>query len=328
METTLVTGATGLVGYNIVDALLKRNRKVRTLVRSVEKGKRLLPDECGLVKGDVTDRDSLGKAMKDCTVVYHAAGFPEQWMKDPGVFERVNAQGTQNMIDAALAAKVRRFVYTSTIDVFAAETGQEYDETVIDKDPKGTYYERSKQFADQNVVAAIEKGLPAVFLHPSGVYGPGPTDSPGTNDFILKLYKNQVPVLLPGGYPVVYAPDVGEGHVLAEEKAEIGSRFILSEAYYDLPELARIILEELGSSKKIPPVMPLPIVNMISSAGEWLAGIINKPPLIPKGQLHFMQWKARPNSMKAQQELNWSPTPLREGLARTISFLLGTLSNT
>ena len=326
METTLVTGATGLVGYNVVAALLKRNRRVRALVRSIEKGKRLLPEECELIQGDITDKDSIDKAMKDCSVVYHSAGFPEQWMKDPDVFQQVNAEGTQNMVDAALKGKIKRFIYTSTIDIFAAETGQEYDESNIDSEPKGTYYERSKQVADQRVVAAMEKGLPAIFLHPSGVYGPGHTESPGTNDFILKLYRGEVPVLLPGGYPMVYAPDVGEGHLLAEEKAAVGSRYILSEAYYDLPQLTQIILEELGLNKKVPPVMPLPVVKMISSLGEWWAGMVNKPPLIPKGQLHFMQWKAVPDSTKAQQELNWSPTPLRKGLSNTISFLIGTPS--
>jgi nucleoside-diphosphate-sugar epimerase len=264
--------------------------------------------------------------MKGCSIVYHSAGFPEQWMKDPGVFQRVNVEGTQNMIHAAFKEKIKRFIYTSTIDVFAAETGEEFNEGVIDSKPKGTYYERSKQLADQQVVAAMEKGLPALFLHPSGVYGPGPTDSPGTNNFILNLYKGKVPVLLPGGYPVVFAPDVGEGHVLAELKAEPGSRYILSESYYDLPQLTQIILEELGINKKVPPVMPLPIVKMISGLGEWWAGIVNKPPLIPKGQLHFMQWKARPKNEKARQELNWSATPLREGLSKTISFLIGTRS--
>ncbi|TDI97690.1 MAG: NAD-dependent epimerase/dehydratase family protein [Caldithrix sp.] len=322
METTFVTGATGLVGYNIVAALLKRSLKVKALVRSIGKGKRLLPEECELVQGDITDKDSLVKAMQGCSIVYHVAGFPEQWMKDPDIFQRVNVGGTQNMIDVALEQKIKRFIYTSTIDVFAAGTGQEYDESTLDSQPKGTYYARSKQLADQRVVAALEKGLPALFLHPSGLYGPGPTDSPGTNDFILKLYKREVPVLLPGGFPVVYAPDVGEGHVLAEQKAEVGSRYILCESYYDLPQLTQIILEELGINKKVPPVMPLPIVKMISTLGEWVAGIINKPPLIPKGQLHFMQWKARPQSKKAQQELNWSPTPLREGLSKTISFLI------
>ena len=92
METTLVTGATGLVGYNIVDALLKRNRRVRALVRSIEKGKRLLPVECELIQGDTTDKDSISNAMKDCSIVYHSAGFPEQWMKDNSIFQRVNVE--------------------------------------------------------------------------------------------------------------------------------------------------------------------------------------------------------------------------------------------
>ena len=322
MGTTLVTGATGLVGYNVVVTLLKRNRKVRALVRSMEKGKRLLPSECELIQGDITDKNSIDNAMKGCSTVYHSAGFPEQWMKDPGIFQKVNVEGTRNMVDVALKQNIKRFIYTSTIDVFAAEAGQEFDETNLDPLPKGTYYERSKQLADQLVAAAIQKGLPALFLHPSAVYGPGPSESPGTNDLILKLSQGKVPVLLPGGYPVVYASDVGEGHVLAEEKAAVGSRYILSEAYYDLPEMAKIILEELGMNKKVPPVMPLSIVKIISGLGEWWAGMASKPPLIPKGQLHFMQWKARPVSAKAQAELNWSPTPLRKGLSETISFLM------
>ena len=323
MEITLVTGATGLVGYNVVGALLRRNRKVKALVRSIDKAQKLLPQKCELVQGDITDIDSLANAIKDCSIVYHVAGFPEQWMRNPDIFLRVNVGGTQNMIDVALQHKIKRFIYTSSIDVFAAETGQEYDESDIDPQPKGTHYERSKQLADQRVVAGLKKGLPALFLHPCGVYGPGPTDSPGTNDFIVKLYKREVPVILPGGYPVVYAPDVGEGHVLAEQKAEVGSRYILCESYHDLTELTQIILEELDINKKAPPVMPLPIAKMIASLGEWLARMINNPPLIPKGQLYFLQWQARPQSEKARRELNWSPTPLRKGLSKTISFLIG-----
>ena len=321
MGTTLVTGATGLVGYNIVVALLKRNRKVKALVRSMKKGKRLLPSVCELIQGDITDRNSIDNAMEGCSTVYHSAGFPEQWMKDPGIFEKVNVDGTRNMVEVAFKKNIKRFIYSSTIDVFAAEAGREFDETNLDSLPKGTYYEHSKQLADQLVVAAMQKGLPALFLHPSAVYGPGPSDSPGTNDFILRLSRGKVPVLLPGGYPVVYAPDVGEGHVLAEEKAEVGSRYILSEAYYDLSEIAKTVLEELGINKTLPSVMPLSIVKIISSLGELWAKIVNKPPLIPKGQLHFMQWNARPVNTKAQKELNWSPTPLRKGLSETISFL-------
>lgn len=323
MGITLVTGATGLVGYNIVRALHTRQRKVRALVRTLEKGRRLLPPDCELVKGDVTDRDSLDRALAGCDVVYHAAGFPEQWMRRPEIFNRVNVGGTRNMVDAALHSGVRRFVYTSTIDVFAAAAGQTYDETALSPYPKGTPYERSKQRADQVVVSALDKGLPVVFLHPSGLYGPGPSDSPGTNDFILKLHRGQVPLLMPGGFPIVFAPDVGEGHVLAELIGQIGGRYILNEDYYELRDLARIILEELDLRKRVPPVMPLRIVKAVSGIGEWWAGITGKPPLIPKGQLHFLQWQAFPQNDRARKELGWSPTPLRRGLRQTIAYFLG-----
>lgn len=322
-QFTLVTGATGLVGYNIVKALLARGRSVRALVRSIEKGQRLLPAECELVQGDITDKASIEVAMQNCDVVYHAAGFPEQWMKDPEIFYRVNVQGTENMLQVAQAQNIKRFMYTSTIDVFAAEKGQQYNESILDPEPKGTDYERSKQLADQKVVEALQQGLPVIFLHPAGVYGPGPTDSPGVNDFINKLDKGEAPVLLPGGLPLVYAPDVGEGHALAEEKAEMGSRYILGEGYYELPYLAKQILVALHSNKKVPPVMPVSIVKVLSSITEFFANIFNKPPLIPKGQLHFMLWQAIPDSSKAQRELSWKPTLLKDGLEKTVSFLKG-----
>ena len=323
MDITLVTGATGLVGYNIVAALRQRRRKVRALVRSLEKGRQLLPPDCDLVKGDVTDQGSLDRAVAGCDVVYHAAGFPEQWMKRTAVFDEVNVGGTCNVVEAALRSGVRRFVYTSTIDVFAAGAGQTYDETTLSPYPKGTFYERSKQQADQVVAAAVGKGLPAVFLHPSGLYGPGPSESPGTNDFILKLHRGQVPMLMPGGLPLVFAPDVGQGHVLAESKGRVGGRYILSENYYALRDLARIVLEELGSRKRMPPVMPLGVATATARIGEWLASITGKPPLIPMGQLHFLRWQAFPQNDRARNELAWSPTPLREGLRQTISYFIG-----
>jgi nucleoside-diphosphate-sugar epimerase len=260
---TLVTGATGLVGYNNVKALLKENRQVKVLVRSLEKGKRLLPVECELVKGDITDKASIENAAQDCDVIYHAAGFPEQWMKNNDIFTQINVEGTQNIVDVAIKNKVKRFVYTSTIDVFAAKKGEEFDESIIDPHPKNTFYERSKQEADRRVAKALEKGLPAVFLHPSGVYGPGPTDSPGTNDFITKVKNKKLPALLPGGLPIVYAEDIGKGHLLAELKAPIGSRYILSEAYYELPALVKMIQEELKMPINIPPVLPMLLVKLL-----------------------------------------------------------------
>jgi dihydroflavonol-4-reductase len=321
MDTTLVTGATGLVGYNVVHALMQRGRHVKALVRSIDKGKVLLPEACELVQGDITDPAAVRSAMEGCSVVYHAAGLPEQWLPDPARFQQVNVGGTENAINAALACGVRRFIYTSTFDVFAGRAGQEFDESQLDPQPRGTYYERSKQVADQQVVAAMQRGLPAIFLHPSAVYGPGPSSSPGFNDSIAQLQHGQLPALPPGGAAVVFAPDVGKGHVLAEEHAAIGSRYILSESYYTLVELAQTVLTELGLEKQPPPTIPLPVARAMAEIGEWVAHFTGRPPLIPKGGLYFLQWQARPQSEKAQRELGWKPTRLREGIRQTIAYL-------
>jgi len=321
MNKILVTGSTGLVGYHVVQALIRRGYRVKALVRSLDKSRALLPEECELVQGDITDRAAVRRAMQGCSVVYHAAGIPEQWLPDPGQFQRVNVGGTQHAVDAALAYGVERFIFTSTIDVFVGQAGYAFDESQLDPQPRDTYYERSKQAADQLVVAAMQHGLPAVFLHPAAVYGPGPSSSPGVNATIAQLRSGRLPALAPGGFGVVFAPDVGEGHVLAGEKAPIGSRYILSEAYYSLTELAQAVYAEVGLEKRPPPTIPPAVARLIASSGEWISQFTHRPPLIAKGALIFLLWQAIPSSQKAQRELGWKPTPLQEGIRETIGFL-------
>lgn len=320
----LVTGGTGMVGSSIVQALLARGHHVRALVRSPDKGRALLPAACELVQGDVTAPETLEAAAAGCAWVFHAAGFPEQWMRDPATFDRINAEGTANMVAAARAAGAKRFVLTSTIDVFRWRKGETYDESELDPDPKRTPYERSKQRADRIVAEAVAGGLDAVFLHPSGVYGPAPSDSPGTNDLIVKLWHRQVPALLPGGYPVVFAPDVGEGHVRAAERAPAGARFILSERFYPLTDLAREMLAALGLAREVPRVLPLWLASTVSSMGELKGKLSGRPPLIPKGQLQFLQVDSYPTARRATDELELPFTPLAEGLARTVAYLRAT----
>jgi dihydroflavonol-4-reductase len=316
----LVTGATGLIGFNIVQELLSRNHEVRVLARTPDKAKKLFANRCEVLRGDVTEPASIAPAAAGCELVFHAAGFPEQWMKDPAIFQQVNVGGTKNVLEACKAAGVRRVAYTSTIDVFAGKAGETYNESVLDPKPKGTYYERSKQDADKLAVEFQRGGMDIVFLHPSGLYGPGPAGSPGMNQIIVDLKKGKIPMLLPGGLPVVYSEDVARGHVLAAEKGKSGDRFILSESYQTLTDVATVICSQLGISK-LPPVMPLWMGRAISAAGEALSSLTGKPPLIPRGQLHFLQWQAVPDASRAMRELGWQPVKFEEGIRRTIAHL-------
>jgi dihydroflavonol-4-reductase len=315
---TLVTGATGLVGHNIAAELVRRGRAVRCLVRDLERARGAVPDGVETMAGDVTDAESVRRAVEGCAVVYHAAGLPEQWLRDPGTFDRVNRGGTEIVGEAALAARVERFVFTSTIDVFRGAAGEQFDETMLDPEPKGTHYERSKQAADRWVAAAIDRGLPAVFLHPGAVYGPGPAASPGTNQFMTDLARRKVPALLPGGMPVVFSRDVGIGHVLAE-RAPVGSRYILVDRYYTMQDIAGAVRVACGS--KVPRTLPRWMARAVSGTGEALARLTRRPPLLPRGQLHFLLWGACPSSDRAQKDLGWHPTPLSAGVAATLAPL-------
>jgi dihydroflavonol-4-reductase len=235
-------------------------------------------------------------------------------------FDRVNVGGTRNLVDASLAAGVRRFVYTSTIDVFPMARNLEFDESELDLQPKQTHYERSKQVADGIVADAMSRGLPAVFLHPSGLYGPALAASPGLNRAIAQIVRGELPLLLPGAVPLVYCHDVAAGHLLAEERAPVGSRYILSESTLTLPDLAAAVCAVAGRGR-VPRVMPSFVAQAVAMGGELLGRVTGRPPLISRGQVHFIGLYARPSSRRIQSELGWKPTPLRDGLRKTIDWL-------
>ncbi len=311
MPVILVTGATGNVGHPIARRLAAEGHRVRALVRDPERARGLLPEGVEAVPGDVTDAESVRAAVRGCDVVYHAAGLPEQWRRDTADFTRVNVDGTRNVAEAALAAGVRRFVYTSTIDVFAWHRGVPFDESVLAAEPKGTPYERSKQEADRLVAALQGRGLPAVFVHPAAVYGPTPVLT-GANALLADLARGKLPMLLPGGMPLVYSDDVAAGHILAAGAAP-GSRYILSDAYRTLSEMAEAVAREVAGAKA-PRVMPGAFAHAVSLAGEALARLTGKPPLIPRGGLYFVESHAVPDDSRARAELGWTATSFERGL--------------
>jgi dihydroflavonol-4-reductase len=316
----LVTGATGKLGRSVVARLLARGVEVRALVRDPESAAGCLPPGVELVRGDVTDPASLGAAPEDCELVFNAMGIPEQWVRDETVFDRVNAEGTAAVVRAAAAAGVRRVVHISTVDVFEGEPGARFDESRVATAPKGTAYQRSKQRAEQLALAV--PGVELVIVNPSGLYGPGPSSSMAIErrlfDPIVERRRLALPALPPGGLNVVHTPDVGEGAVLAGELGVPGQRYILSERYVPLRELAEALVAAAGRGR-VPASMPLPFARVVAAGGAIAAKVVRQPPPLPRGQLHLFLWGAKADAAKAKRELGWSPTPLGRGLAATLA---------
>jgi dihydroflavonol-4-reductase len=316
----LVTGATGKVGNAIVKALLKRGEEVRALVRDPGSAAPVLPSGVEPRRGDVTEAETLPSALEECELVFNAMGLPEQWFADEGIFDRVNAVGSGDLASAAKAAGTRRFVHTSTNDVFHAERGASFDESELADYPKGTAYERSKQRAERLVLE--QRGpMEVVILNPTAVYGPGLSNSHALENGLFEpVVKKRLPALVPGGLGVVFIDGVVQGHLAAADRGEDGERYILSDTYATLKELAEEVVRIAGRGR-VPPAMPVPAAKVFAAVGEGISRVVRRPPMVARGQLHFLQWQARADSTKAQRELGFTPTPLEEGLRRTLEAM-------
>jgi nucleoside-diphosphate-sugar epimerase len=318
--TVLVTGATGLIGNAIARRLVERGERVRALVRDVERAGRVLPAGVELVRGDVTAPESLPGAMRGVERVFHAAGMPEQWQPDEGIFDRVNRVGTVNVLQAARAAKVKRVIYTSTLDVFAAPNGGTLVETRIDAQPKPTAYERSKQAAEREAEVIRQQGLDVVYVNPGAVYGPSPIHVT-LNTFFIRLLTGKLPAVPPGGLSVAYVDGVTDVHLAAAERGGNGERYLVADTHVSNAQLARAILQAAGRTGRPPPTAPAGLLKVVAAVSAPLARTFGFAPLIAPGQLSFLLWDAHVDTAKAQRELGFQPTALETGVARTVAFL-------
>jgi nucleoside-diphosphate-sugar epimerase len=131
------------------------------------------------------------------------------------------------------------------------------------------------------------------------------------------LVKKKLPAMVPGGMGLVFVDGVVQGHLAAAEKGKDGERYILTDTYAELRELAETVVRIAGRGR-VPPVMPVPVAKVFASVGEGVSRVIREPPMLARGQLHFFQWQAKADSSKAQRELGFTPTPLEEGIRKTL----------
>lgn len=319
----LVTGGTGFTGSHLVRRLLGAGHEV--LVVDNQKG--LFYDDlrdrgARIVVGSITEKALAENLVSGCELVYHiAAAFRQLNVPDRHYWE-VNVEGTRHLVDAAYRAKVRRFVYCSTQGVH----GHIKTPPGCEKSPivPEDYYQFTKYEGEKVVQEYVGKGLDAVTLRPTAIYGPG---DPERFLFLFRLAKRGSFLMFGNGgtyYHPVYIDNLVDAFELAGSKDGIaGETYIIAdERYYTIYDLVREVGKALGVDVRI---RHLPFWPLWSAAllCEFVCKPLRvSPPLFRRRVDWFRQVRAF-SIDKARRELGYRPkVDLATGLGRTGEWYL------
>ena len=311
MKPVLVTGASGFLGHHIARLLLDSGRPVRALVRSASKLCDL--DGAQPVTGDLRDATSLAQAVAGCECVYHVAADYRLWAKDPAELYRSNVEGTRNLIAAAKKAGAVRMVYTSTVGCIEPpdETG------AVTIEQMSGAYKRSKFLAEQ--VALEERELPVAVVNPTAPVGDYDVKPTPTGAIILDFLKGNMPAFIDTGLNLVDVQDVARGHLLAEQHARLGERYILGCENLTLEQILGRLAALTG---KPAPKIKLPYfvayaAGVVTTAWAQISGT---PPRAPLDAVKMAKKKMWVSHEKARRELGYRPGPVDAALTRAIGW--------
>jgi dihydroflavonol-4-reductase len=317
---TIVTGASGHVGANLVRKLLEQKRQVTCLVRSSDAALKGLPVE--IVKGDVRDPQSMATAFTGATTVFHCAAriaiTGSGWKK----IEEVNVLGVRNVVEACLKSRVRRLVHFSSIHAFdPIPLNEPLNETRAKvSSPHAPPYDRSKVAGEKEVRAGIEKGLDAVILNPTGILGPNDFHNSFFGRIIRQIGRARMPIGVNGGFNWVDVRDVADAALAAEIKGITGEQYLISGHWVSLGETAKII-DGMQGRKSMWMLSPLWLAAIGAPFAEWGARLCAMEPLYTPVSIATLKNSHKNiTHEKASRAFGYNPRPFEETIRDTLAW--------
>ncbi len=314
-----VTGGTGFIGGEVVRQLRARGDDVVCLVRNPAKAKAVEALGCELAAGDLSDKKAIRAGIAGCDAAIHAAAMYEVGIpasqRQP--MREANVAGTENILGAALEARVPQVIYVSTVGI-----GQTHGETIDEsyEAPDGPFtscYEETKWQAHQVAKKLIDEGLPCTIVQPGGVYGPGDTSALG--QMIDQFLAGKMPLIpFPDtGLCFAHVEDTAGGILLALDKGRPGESYFLSGPATTIRGAVETIAKVSG--RKAPKrAVPTPLMKAMIPIGPLVGKMMGQPPNLRELISAADGVTFWASNEKARREFGYEPRGIEEGLRATL----------
>lgn len=325
----LVTGGTGLVGSHLLYALLQKGEQVRALHRktsNLEAVKQvfsyydaskatILYNKIEWIEGDITNIPSLTKAFLNIDFVYHCAAFISFNTKHFEILEKVNIEGTANIVNLCLENNIKKLCYISSIATLGTSLNNELitETTAYNTENKNSVYAITKHGAEMEVWRATQEGLDAVIVHPGVILGEGIWKS--ASGSILRSVNKGLPFYSSGGVGVVDVQDVVKAMISLMESSVVNDHFILVSKNSSYKNLLGQIAEALN---KKPPLKEVKKGLLLAySNWDWLSNKLFKTKRkLPKDMVNPLFETAQYSSKKIEQQLHFTFIPFEKTVKR------------
>ena len=312
----LVIGASGFLGSHVTRQLVEAGADVRVMLRRTSSTKGIDDLDVERCYGDVFDDDALRAAMTGCDVVYYCVVDARMWLRDPEPLFRTNVEGLRHVLDAALDADLKRFVFTSTIGALAISDSR----LVTEDDPhnwdQGGAYIEARVAAEEMVLSyAHDKGLPAVAMCVATTYGPRDLAPTPHGSMLAQVAAGRFPFYLDYSAEVVGIEDAARAMLLAAEHGRNGERYIISDRFMSVRELHEIAATAVG--RRPPRIgIPMPVLRAGARVNDLLARLLRRDLPFARAGMEMVELMSPLDHGKAERELGWTPEPVEDSIRK------------
>jgi dihydroflavonol-4-reductase len=325
-QLSLVTGANGHLGNNLVRALVNRGDRVRASVRNASNRAPFDGVDCEIVEADLLDANSLLRALEGVHTLYQVAAVVKHWSRNAEEeVLRPAVEGTRNLLRAAAQQGVGRIVYVSS-EITLGSHDSPVDESSWRTDYFGNPYARAKTESERLAWALVgELGLDLVSTLPGTLVGPYCFKLTPTMSYLQQALKGEVFLDINLCFNFVDVRDVAAGMIAAANRGRSGERYLLATEHAVSNRRLLELAQEFNPEVKIPPRAPRFALMAVAGTMEFASRITRGEPRLARSQVRiFYGSERRMDLSKARSELGFQPRDPETALRQAFEYLQGT----